>query len=179
MLPPGHIAGAYLLTSAVLTLTYPPVSPEQMGILLAVGTFFGFAPDLDLFYGFAKNKTMTASDDTFDHRTFLSHAPIFWLIPGVVLFFFMPDPFWKEVGLLSWLGSWSHFLLDSIEGGVMWLWPWRKKRYALLPEGKGYVNSEKRFFPFWIGFFRWYIKTFVSIWVELGLIITAVFFVFR
>ncbi|MFA5130538.1 MAG: metal-dependent hydrolase [Patescibacteria group bacterium] len=173
MLPPGHVAGAYLVTSAVLILTHPSVSPEQLVILLWIGIFFGIAPDFDFFYGLLKYKTVTAHDDEFDHRKFLSHAPILWLIPSLVIFFLAPTPFWKEIGLLIWVGSWTHFALDSIETGIMWLWPFRKTKMAVLPTQKEYITDERRFFPFWIGLVRWYALTMTSFWLEILTIVIA------
>lgn len=175
MLPPGHIAGAYLATSVVLALIDPAVSHEQLTILLWIGIFFGFAPDLDFFYGFIKHRTLTASEEKFNHRIFLSHAPVLWLIAGIAIAFIVTDPFWKTVGSLVWIGSWSHFILDSIEGGVMWLWPWKKKQYALIPDHEKFITKEKRFFPFWISFTKWYAMTFVSFWLELGVIASAAY----
>jgi membrane-bound metal-dependent hydrolase YbcI (DUF457 family) len=141
--------------------------------LIFIGLFFGFAPDLDLFYGFAKYKTWIASEDKFQHRTFLSHAPILWLVLAAIVYLIAPDPFWKEVGLLILVGSWTHFLLDSVESGIMWLWPFRTTRYALIPNEKKYITSEKRFFPFWINFVRWYAATFVTYKLEVSLILFA------
>ena len=171
MLPPGHIAGAYLTTSAILILTHPAVLPEQVMFLLLIGLFFGVAPDFDFFYGFAKTKSWTASEDKFDHRKYLSHAPILWLIPAVFVFLFASNPFWKEVGILILVGSWTHFILDSIEAGIMWLWPFQTKRYAFLAHEGKYITPEKRFFPFWIGFTRWYVTTFLTAKLEILLIL--------
>lgn len=173
MLPPGHIAGAYLTTSAMLILINPAVTPDQLVVLLWIGIFFGFAPDLDFFYGFITRKTLTPSEGSFDHRAFLSHAPLLWLIAGILTAFIAQDPFWKVVGLLIWMGSWTHFILDSIEGGIMWLWPINKKHYALVSGERKFITREKRFWPFWIEFTKWYAVTFLSFKLEIAVILLA------
>jgi membrane-bound metal-dependent hydrolase YbcI (DUF457 family) len=147
-------------------------------ILMALGVFFGFAPDLDFFYGFAKAKTWTATEQEFNHRRYLSHAPILWLLLGGFIYFIGPHPFWKEVGILLWIGSWTHFVLDSIESGVMWLWPFQTVQYAFLPIRKKYLTSEKRFIPFWSGFVKWYAQDLLSSKLEAALIVAAGIFWF-
>ena len=173
MLPPGHIAGAYLATSAVLLLTHPVVSPEQMQNLVFIGIFFGIAPDLDFFYGFTSQNVWTIPNDKFDYKKSLSHAPLLWLLLAALIYFLARDSYLKEVGLLIWAGSWTHFLLDSIDNGVMWLYPFTIKRYALFLKEKKYVTVETKFFPFWIGLVRWYAKNMVSFWLEVATIVIA------
>jgi len=143
---------------------------------MLIGIFFGIAPDLDFFYGFAKYHTWTPSEHQFQHRTFLTHAPILWLTLAMIVYLIAPDPFWKEVAVLIWTGSWTHFLLDSIESGIMWLWPFRTKRYAFIRNEKKYLPNEKRFIPFWWGFTKWYVNSFVTSKLELALIIIGVVF---
>jgi hypothetical protein len=156
MLPPGHIAAGYLVAEALIRATHVPLTDTQTSILLLLGMFFAFAPDLDMFYGFATRHEWTASSKTFNHRRFMSHVPVLWLIAGLGVYIFAATPFMQCVGLLLWLGSWSHFLLDSIESGVMWLWPFSHKVFALKNPGKTYVSSERRFFKFWTDFVQAY-----------------------
>ena len=173
MLPPGHIAGAYLTTTALLTLTHPHVTSGQVHWLIGIGIFFGIAPDFDFFYGFIKNRILTASEDKFDHRTYLSHAPILWLIPALLLFLLAPDPFWKTIGLLIWVGSWTHFFLDSIEHGVMWLWPFTDKPFSLIQRRLTFITKEERFFPFWTEFLFWYAKNSITCYLEILTVIVG------
>ncbi len=39
--------------------------------------------------------------------------------------------FVEYLGWIILVGTWSHLILDSIEDGVMWLWPFTKRRFAL------------------------------------------------
>ncbi len=179
MLPPGHIAAGYLVAKTVLHFS-PALPAVQRHWLLFWGAFFGFAPDLDMFYLFYRVKRLTVTDDDPNHRELYTHAPVLWLIAGLSIFFLAVDPFWKIFGLLVWLGSWSHFLLDTIQHGVMWAWPVRRKPYAFIG---GLVKSHLRpigFWNFWVQFIRFYATEMaVSFWIDVGIITAALVFFFR
>ncbi len=146
MLPTGHVAAGYMTAYALIRVTNPHLPPEQLDQLLWWGMFFGFAPDIDVFWFFIKTKGLLVSPNVnISHRFYISHAPIVWLVAGVTVAAFSASEYWRSVGLLMWLGTWSHFLLDSIESGVMWLWP-KQKVYALWNVGKKFHIEEKRFF---------------------------------
>jgi hypothetical protein len=173
MLPPGHIAAGYLVAEALLRVSGVALTDTQTRILLFLGVLFGFAPDLDMFYGFAKKHVWTASNTTFDHRQFLSHVPVLWLIAGLGVYALASGPFVQYIGLLLWLAPWTHFMLDSIQSGVRWLWPFSNKSFALVEPGMTYMNGERRFFKFWEGFVRWYLGT-VIFPLELLVILCAI-----
>jgi len=172
MLPPGHIAAGFLTAKALLYFSHTGLSQPQQNQLLWWGAFFGFAPDLDTFYWFGKSKAFKIDPDQQNHRFFFTHAPVLWLIVGLAIYLIAGSPFWKTFGLLVWLCSWVHFLLDSIQYGVMWLWPAKKKVYCLLPvieaepvDGKIKEALKKNFFSYWITYIKEYSK---------GLIITLI-----
>jgi len=158
MLPPGHIAAGYLVAHTLLSVTHPPLSVTDQNYLTYWGMFFSFAPDLDTFVVFKKIGRFTSSDEV-NHRKFYSHAPILWLVAGVGIFLMalaVHNVFLEYFGVLLWLGSWTHFVLDTIQHGVMWLWPWNNKIFALRsPEIKSNV-TEKRFIPYWMKSLRFY-----------------------
>ncbi len=188
MLPPGHIAGGYLAAYALLKLTHVNLPPEQINLLLGLGAVFGFAPDLDMFRAFAKVKSFTIQEGRVSHRKFFTHAPLIWAAVGIGLIFlafiaqspslnysfannFSAEqlPFIKYIGLIIWLGSWSHFALDSIEHGVPWLWPLVSRLFALKDAGQTESISEPRFWAFWWKFFRFY-TTHISFYLEIVVI---------
>ena len=69
----------------------------------------------DTFYTFSQEKSFTVRDpERNDHRTYWSHAPVLWMLVGLVIFITSKEQYWQVWGILFWLGSWSHFLLDSI-----------------------------------------------------------------
>lgn len=174
MLPPGHIVGGYVVAEAVLAVTHFSLSAQQTNELLLLGMFFAFAPDLDFFYAFFRLHGWTLQKNTVDHRKFVTHMPIVWLVAGLAIFFAAQTPFMKVLGLLVWLGAWSHFLLDTIEYGIMWLWPFSSKVYALKNKERKFVTVEKSFVRYWTHFVWWYMHQ-MSFWLEVGVIVVAVF----
>ncbi len=181
MLPTGHVAAGYLTAAAILKFTNPGFSESEVGCILWFGVFFGFAPDLDIIYFFIKHKTMLVSgkDSKEDsHRKYLSHAPVLWLIPALLVVLFAPSLYWKYVGLLFWLGSWSHFVLDSIDYGIMWLWPFSNQVYALKNRGVKLQVTETGLFTHSIGFLKLYSRR-ASFYLEVCIIICAIIIYLR
>lgn len=174
MLPPGHVAAGYLTALAAIKIFNPNFDQHQVNQLLLLGMFWGFAPDLDVFYAFFKIRGFTSDINKADHRKFVSHAPFLWLAAGIVLYVIVSDPFWKFNAILIVAGSWSHFLLDSIEYGIPWLWPVSHKLYALINPGKqSFFATEKSFFKHWLSFVKFYI-TRPTFYLELLVIVIAV-----
>ena len=175
MLPTGHVAAGYLTAVLAVKVVKPEVSPAEIQLLYLWGMWFGFMPDLDEFWFFLKNKSLLVNPKVESHhRSYLSHVPIFWLLAGLIWFGVASDPFWKTVGLLLWLGSWSHFLLDSIEYGIMWLWPFSKNFYALKDAGvKKGQSSEKDFIKHSWEFLKYY-STRLTFKLEILIIFAAI-----
>lgn len=177
MLPTGHVAAGFLTAKALLHFINPgtSLSGSEMNQFLWWGMFFGFAPDLDVFYFFIKNKTLLVSGNAAQkdtHRKYLSHAPMLWIIPGLLIFFFAPSVYWKYVGLLLWLGSWSHFLLDSVDYGIMWLWPFSSRVYAFKDREVKFQVTEQTFLAHSISHLKIY-STKLSFYLEVLIIICA------
>ncbi len=174
MLPPGHIAAGFLTAKALLNFVHPALTSQQHNHLLWWGMFFGFAPDIDMFYVFFRQRSMLVSgNEKISHRKFISHAPILWLIAGLLIYFFSSSAYVKFIGLLLWLGSWSHFLLDSIYYGVMWLWPFSSKIYALKDREVRWTIYERSFFKHNWKFFILYTKK-PLFYLEILIIIVAI-----
>jgi len=178
MLPPGHLAGGFLTAEALLKITRPDLSSVQISQLLCWGLFFSFAPDLDTFFGFIREQAWFVKDQRNNHRKFISHAPLLWLTVGLLIYISSLDVYWKLVGLLLWLCSWSHFLLDSIEYGIMWLWPFSKKIYALKNPERDFNNPETSFWKYWWHFVKAYART-LTFYCEIGIILTALIIYFK
>ena len=131
MLPPGHIAAGYLTAKALLHFSHSNFSSAQQASLVWWGVAFGIAPDLDMAYSFYKQKGYRViGKETPNHRKYFSHAPALWLAAGLLVYFLATSLYAKYIGLLLWLASWVHFLLDSFDYGIMWLWPLDKKIYS-------------------------------------------------
>lgn len=166
------MAGGFLATYGLLKVAKPDLVPAQIEQLLWLGMFFGFAPDLDYFLSFVKEKAWIIRDTgSNSHRKFPTHAPAFWMAAGLIIYFFAQSTFVKFVGLTMWLASWSHFLIDTVESGIMWLWPFRRKRFALI-KADDYRPSDMNFFGYWWGFVKLYIRS-ASFYLEIAIILSA------
>lgn len=171
MLPPGHAAGGYLTAKALLKFLPYKFTVRQVHQLIGWGIFFGVIPDIDIIYSFLSDRTYQI--EKVDHRRNITHAPVLWLIAGLIIYFSAASPFYKTFGLLVWLGTWSHFLLDSFEfGGVMWLWPLNTKRFGLLPDKHEQADKGKNFLEYLKNFFKYYSKHLIF-YLEIILIIYA------
>lgn len=186
MLPPGHLAAGYLTAKALLHFWHPALNQDQLNQMLWWGVFFGFAPDLDVFYLFFKSRAFKIDPRKGDHRLYCSHVPILWLAAGLLIFFVSFEPFWKIFGLMLWLCSWSHFVLDSIQYGIMWLWPLNNKVYGLFPvasEAKVEKNIleaiEHTFFSYWVVYLKEYGKGLkISLTCEVIVVLAALIYFF-
>ncbi len=161
MLPFGHLAAGYLLSEGFLAAVKPAVSARGVAWLAAIGTFSSFAPDLDMFYVFAKEGGLHHTGADGNHRTLLTHAPLAWLALGALIALgglAGQSAFWMCAGALVALGSWSHFLLDSTDVGVRWLYPFSSRCYALKNAGAPEVNPVKGFFPHWLNMLKIYAR---------------------
>ncbi|MBI3231801.1 MAG: metal-dependent hydrolase [Candidatus Doudnabacteria bacterium] len=181
MLPIGHIAAGFLVGVGFTKLFLPEAPLETLGHFGIWGAFWGFAPDLDELWFFYKNKSLLVAPGKVDkyHRNFVTHAPLLWLILGILASTLSKSQFWRQMGYVVWLSSWTHFLLDSIEYGIPWLWPYSQKLYALKGAGiKPFVIEEKNFFKHSLQFLLYYTQT-LSFYLEIIIIIIAVFVYIR
>jgi hypothetical protein len=174
MLPFGHIAAGYLTAELLIEVAKPALSINQLHELLWFGALIGFVPDLDMFYAFWRAKSFQHSGQDFNHREFISHAPLLWLFIAILIIVFAPNLFVRYLGLLVWLGTWSHFLLDSGSFGVRWLYPFSKRFYALKSPGVKHVNPATTFFAHWWHSLKsYYQENRLAFYVEILLVVTA------
>lgn len=153
MLPPGHIAGGYLATYALLKIAQPELPLQQIQQLLWLGVVFGFIPDLDIFASFIREKALRITERKNDHRRYPTHVPLLWALAGLGIYLFATSTFSRWVGLVLWTSSWSHFVLDSLQYGLMWLWPFSNRLYALSDAGLWFEPPVRRtFFGYWWDF---------------------------
>ena len=181
MLPPGHIAAGYLTAKVLTSSLQYNLTASQINELSLIGAIIGFIPDLDFFFAFAKIKAFRIDNGAVNHRKLFPHAPILWLITGLIIFFATSSDFGKALGLVVWLSSWSHFILDS-EWGIMWLWPATKRFF---PFSQAYYSrkyqfkhkEEKSFWKYW---FNLAVKEYSSIsgLIEMVIILIALMVLF-
>lgn len=170
MLPPGHVAAGYLTALLAVKVFKPEISSDQLNCVYWWGMFWAFSPDLDAFWAFFRSKSLKLGPE---HRQFYSHRPLIWMFVGILLYLFVENSFWKFNIILLIFGSLSHFILDSIEYGVPWLWPINSKLFALINPGKTrFVNKEKSFIGYWLSFVKYY-TTRPTFYLEIIIIILA------
>lgn len=179
MLPPGHIAAGYLTVRVALHIFQPGLSTSDVDNLVFWGAFFGFAPDLDFFYTFLKAGRCTVHKSDPSHRKYWSHAPILWLIAGFSMWFLAASEYVRWIGLLLWFGSWSHFIVDTLDRhGVMWAWPFSSYTYTVRPGDTIFDTfdiTETRFFRNWLKVVSYYMQTAaLSFVLEIVLVIAAI-----
>lgn len=94
------------------------------------GVLITVLPDSDFLFHFLKRKGDKDRIDDYKHRD-LIHYPLAYLSLGTLIFYFL---FGKEWALLFFLGSFLHFIHDSvgIGWGIKWLWPFSTQNYAFL-----------------------------------------------
>lgn len=174
MLPVGHIAGGFLAAKALLHIAKPDLPQPQIDSLLWWGIFFSFAPDLDNFVAYAKIRSWWYKPgvDSGIHRKFYSHVPILWLVSALLIYFLAGDVYVKNLALMLWVGSWTHFVLDSIDYGVMWLWPWNSEVWALRNRGVKRDIQAGGFFEYWYKMVRAYMACW-TFYCEILIIVLA------
>lgn len=102
-------------------------SQETLALAMIWGVFCSLIPDIDLAIYLLKHNL---KDNQFaHHHRDILHKPIFFLIPGIALFFLSP-----ELGSIWIIATLLHFVHDTFEGGwgIMWLYPFSKKYYTLV-----------------------------------------------
>lgn len=176
MVLPGHLAAGYLATQGVLHFLPGVFDPSQTLVLTIFGTLAGDLPDLDLVLYFFHKKINPKI--TYDHRYYPSHTPLFWLVIFANLLFYnllFGNFFGIILAFLVLAGSLSHLIFDSIEYGVIWLWPFSDKRYKLFQKipSDNNTSKPKSLFGLWWKFIKGpYLRT-KTVWVEVILTILA------
>ncbi len=135
MVFPGHIAGGYLATKAILALAHVALTPGQTTALIAIGTIAGDAPDMDILFYFLHHRYSPSTEKKREsHRTYITHAPLFWLVISAAIAgagWIADSAFTELLGAVILGGTWSHFFFDSFEYGIRWLWPFSDKRFTM------------------------------------------------
>jgi len=99
-------------------------------------------PDVDTIWVRA-NQQRQGFQGRVNHHEYFSHTPALYLIAALILACWAP---WQTVLLFVGV-TLGHLVLDSwaTDDGIMWLYPFRRKQYALLPRpihGDGLYGRE-------------------------------------
>ena len=109
-----------------------------MGIAIGLSLL----PDLDTIWVRARQRRLGIRG-RLNHHEYASHSPAVYLIAALLLAWWTS---W-QTGLLFLVVTMGHLALDSwaTDDGIMWLYPFRRQQYALLPRpihGGGLYGKE-------------------------------------
>lgn len=98
------------------------------GVTMAAALIGAIAPDLDLIWFYL------VDDRAFHHHKYWVHAPGFWLFLALVTLPLLQAfrPALLRPALVFLAAIFLHLVLDSLGGGIMWLWPLSDQLYQLV-----------------------------------------------
>jgi hypothetical protein len=122
----AHIGAGVVSIYLLESVLQQPVTPVVVG--MAIG--LSLLPDLDAILVRARQHRQGEIRHN-NHHTLLTHTPLFYLIVAAILACFAA---WQAV-LFFLVVTLGHLKLDSwaTDDGIMWLYPFQRKQYALLP----------------------------------------------
>jgi hypothetical protein len=138
-------------------------------IIFTVLTIFSVVPKTFLFFGLIVICSMIPDADiafTKLHRNLFSHTPLFWFIISLIVCV-VASHFWFLV--LPFL---FHFFLDTIDYGVMVLYPFSRKKYGYAILGKTLrIEQQSQF-----AYLKEYLKNRNLLFLELIIMLSSIIF---
>jgi len=136
--------------------------PFHLGVAGLAALLSGL-PDLDLLWGWWRRRRAGGEGHN-PHHALWTHTPLFWGIWGLCLAWAFRLP----VALVLAL-AFVHLALDSLgtDDGIMWLWPWRRRQYALWPRDLHAPGVRG------LAFYRRYYRQPLFLALELSLLVLA------
>jgi len=168
MIFPGHVSAGYLVAKVVLSM-HPEISVAEYNKLVLLGAFSGWLPDIDIFYYFFKARSVRFEEGT-THRSYITHTPFFWIAVAFLVLLFTRS---EVSALIMGLGSLSHIFFDSFGSGngVMWFWPFSKKKVLFF----NYVDKNPEtdnVFKYYFLLFKDYLNT-TTFYLEITITVVA------
>lgn len=122
----AHIGAGILSAYAFESCLHQPITPAVLGVAIGLSLL----PDLDTIWVRARQRRRGIQGRV-NHHEYLSHTPALYLMAALALACWTS---WQTV-LLFVVVTVGHLALDSwaTDDGIMWLYPLRRKQYALLP----------------------------------------------
>jgi len=158
----AHIFGGYLGTRLCLRCTTKQdVQGANLKYYLLFGLLCSVLPDFDLAYFYLIDHRQHP------HHTYWTHIPIFWVILASLTYVIGHYILKKRVGLLSIIllsGTCLHLILDSVAGGIYWLYPFSSTYYRLFTITPRY---------------DWWVLNYLLHWtflLEILIIVTSIYF---
>ncbi|MEM8949673.1 MAG: metal-dependent hydrolase [Pseudomonadota bacterium] len=128
-------------------------------LILACGMFFSILPDFDMIYFYTIDNRQNL------HHSYWTHIPVFWISCSLLVF--LVSMLFRSrtiylCGLMLMLATMVHLILDSVAGGILWLYPIDSTAYTLIDVPAQYGHWILNFV------FHW------SFLLELGILALAV-----
>ena len=125
----AHLPAGYCLTKLM---------KDRMPLVLPVALLFSILPDVDLIWFF------WFDGGGIHHHRYWVHIPAFWAAVGSVgLLLFWRTRF-RELAIVAIAAVFLHLVLDSMVGGILWLYPWDNTLYRFVtvrPTGMHWLFS--------------------------------------
>ena len=120
----AHLPAGYLLTRALTRSSLAKTRRGQLPIAGKILFFFGLLgsvfPDLDLLYFYFVDGRQQ------HHHLYWSHVPIIWVLITITALTILKWLNAQRLAIYVWvfvLNVFLHLLLDSLAGGILWLYP--------------------------------------------------------
>lgn len=126
----AHLPAGYLLTRFVLKKTNY-TTQRHTNYFYLLGALFSVLPDFDLFYFYFFNASQP-------HHVYAPHIPLYWPLISSVVFIVAYKIKSNDLKLTAMLllgNTLLHMLLDTLAGGIMWLYPYTSEfiRFSYIP----------------------------------------------
>lgn len=117
----AHLFAGYLCTRHTIRRARDQLKDSKnWRYYLALGVLCAVLPDFDLLYFY------TIDNRQHLHHSYWTHIPIFWVIIAGLVYAVSRWVFNKRVGVLCLIllvNTWVHLILDTVAGGIYWLYP--------------------------------------------------------
>lgn len=123
----AHVGAGIVSAYVVSSVLQQPVTPAVLGAAIGLALL----PDLDAI-PLKLHQVLRGVQGRVNHHAYFSHTPVLYLLAALLLAVWAS---WQAV-LLFVVVTLGHLALDSwaTDDGIMWLYPFRRKQYALLPQ---------------------------------------------
>lgn len=122
----AHGPGSFLATHITKKVWGKNLNNKTIKLFLLFGGFFGLAVDFDILYTWFVDSTQS-------HHEYVTHT-IFLPLVGLAfygLFSLLKKEKVKALSFIFFIGTFSHLLLDSFAGTIMWAFPFSQNFYGL------------------------------------------------
>ena len=118
----AHLPSGYLLGRGLLGRGAGARGPAMAAVLLG-----SVAPDFDMLW------FHLVDHGRVHHHDYYSHIPGFWLLVALSVLAVLRGlrPAWVTIAAMFFAGIVLHLVLDTLVGGIMWLWPFSDHLYSL------------------------------------------------